>query len=99
IHEAFAAQVLATLKAWESEDYCRRRLARGQALWSIDRAKLNVKGSSIAFGHPFAATGARILAILAKLLHSGDGRRGLISVCTAGGMGVAAILEGVQSKA
>ncbi len=98
IHEAFAAQVLATLKAWESEDYCRRRLGRDAPLGSIDRSKLNVKGSSIAFGHPFAATGARILAVLAKLLHSGGGR-GLISVCTAGGMGVAAILEGVQSKA
>jgi acetyl-CoA C-acetyltransferase len=95
IHEAFAAQVLATLKAWESEDYCRPRLGRVQALGSIDRAKLNVKGSSIAFGHPFAATGARILAILAKLLHSGDGQRGLISICTAGGMGVAAVLERV----
>jgi acetyl-CoA C-acetyltransferase len=93
IHEAFAAQVLATLKAWESEDYCRRRLGRGQALGSIDRAKLNVKGSSIAFGHPFAATGARILAILAKLLHSDGGQKGLISICTAGGMGVTAILE------
>ena len=98
IHEAFAAQVLATLKAWECEDYCRRRLGRDAPLGSIDRSKLNVKGSSIAFGHPFAATGARILAVLAKLLHSGGGR-GLISVCTAGGMGVAAILEGVQSKA
>ena len=98
IHEAFAAQVLATLKAWESEDYCRRRLGRSQALGSIDRAKLNVKGSSIAFGHPFAATGARILAVLAKLLHNQGGRRGLISICTAGGMGVAAILEGVGTK-
>jgi acetyl-CoA C-acetyltransferase len=97
IHEAFAAQVLATLKAWESEDYCRRRLGRDAALGPIDRAKLNVKGSSIAFGHPFAATGARILAVLAKLLHSQGGRRGLISVCTAGGMGVAAVLEGVNS--
>ena len=94
IHEAFAAQVLATLRAWESEDYCRRRLGRSQALGSIDLAKLNVKGSSIAFGHPFAATGARILAVLAKLLHSQGGRRGLISICTAGGMGVAAIVEG-----
>jgi acetyl-CoA C-acetyltransferase len=93
IHEAFAAQVLATLKAWESEDYCRRRLGRSEPLGSIDRAKLNVKGSSIAFGHPFAATGARILAVLAKLLHSEGGQRGLISVCTAGGMGVVAILE------
>jgi len=99
IHEAFAAQVLATLKAWESEDYCRRKLGRDQALGSIDRAKLNVRGSSIAFGHPFAATGARILAVLAKLLHTEGGRRGLISVCTAGGMGVAAILEGVGSRA
>jgi acetyl-CoA C-acetyltransferase len=95
IHEAFAAQVLATLKAWESEEYCGTRLGRSAALGSIDRAKLNVKGSSIAFGHPFAATGARILAVLAKLLHSQGGQRGLISICTAGGMGVAAILEGV----
>ena len=96
IHEAFAAQVLATLKAWESDDYCRRRLGRSQALGSIDLARLNVKGSSIAFGHPFAATGARILAVLAKLLHSEGGRRGLISVCTAGGMGVAAVVEGAE---
>ncbi len=95
IHEAFAAQVLATLKAWESEVYCRERLGRSAPLGSIDRAKLNVKGSSIAIGHPFAATGARILAVMGKLLHSGGGQRGLISVCTAGGMGVAAILEGV----
>lgn len=99
IHEAFAAQVLATLKAWESEDYCRRRLGRSEPLGSIDRAKLNVKGSSIAFGHPFAATGARILAVLAKLLQGQGGRRGLISICTAGGMGVAAILEGVGPQA
>src|SRR4029079_18073122 len=97
IHEAFAAQVLATLKAWESEDYCRRRLGRSEALGSIDRGKLNVKGSSIAFGHPFAATGARILAVMAKLLHQNGGKRGLISICTAGGMGVAAILEGVAT--
>ena len=97
IHEAFAAQVLATLKAWESEDYCRRRLGRSEALGSIDRGKLNVKGSSIAFGHPFAATGARILAVMAKLLHQNGGKRGLISICTAGGMGVAAILEGVET--
>jgi len=73
-------------------------LGRHRALGSIDRAKLNVKGSSIAFGHPFAATGARILAVLGKLLHTEGGRRGLISVCTAGGMGVAAILEGVGSR-
>jgi acetyl-CoA C-acetyltransferase len=99
IHEAFAAQVLATLKAWESEDYCRRRLGRSGALGSIDRGKLNVKGSSIAFGHPFAATGARILAVLAKIMHSQGSKRGLISICTAGGMGVAAILEGVETHA
>jgi acetyl-CoA C-acetyltransferase len=100
IHEAFAAQVLATLKAWESETYCRERLGRTAALGSIDRSKLNVKGGSIAFGHPFAATGARIVAVLAKLLHHQGGKRGLISVCTAGGMGVAAILEsaGTQAK-
>jgi acetyl-CoA C-acetyltransferase len=97
IHEAFAAQVLATLKAWESEEYCRRRLRRSAALGSIDLGKLNVKGSSIAFGHPFAATGARILAVMAKLLHTGAGKRGLISICTAGGMGVAAIAEGVET--
>ena len=95
IHEAFAAQVLATLKAWESEAYCRHRLGRSEPLGSIDRSRLNVKGSSIAIGHPFAATGARILSVLAKLLHNGAGQRGLILVCTAGGMGVAAILEGV----
>jgi acetyl-CoA C-acetyltransferase len=98
IHEAFAAQVLATLKAWESEAYCRDRLGRNAPLGTIDQAKMNVKGSSIAFGHPFAATGARILSVLAKLLHSGCGHRGLISVCTAGGMGVAAILEGVEAQ-
>jgi acetyl-CoA C-acetyltransferase len=98
IHEAFAAQVLATLKAWESEGYCRRYLGRNEPLGSIDRSKLNVKGSSIALGHPFAATGARILAVMAKLLHNGGGRRGLISVCTAGGMGVAAILEAVEAR-
>ncbi|MEM8643886.1 MAG: acetyl-CoA C-acetyltransferase [Pseudomonadota bacterium] len=98
VHEAFAAQVLATLKAWESEEYCRTRLGRDAPLGPIDRSKLNVEGSSIAIGHPFAATGARILAVLAKLLHSGSGKRGLISVCTAGGMGVAAILEGVETS-
>ncbi len=93
IHEAFAAQVLATLKAWESPDYCREVLGKDKPLGSIDRAKLNVKGSSIAFGHPFAATGARIIATLAKILEENSGGRGLISICTAGGMGVAAILE------
>ena len=92
IHEAFAAQVLATLKAWEDPEYCRKYLGRDAPLGSIDRAKLNVKGSSLAFGHPFAATGARIVGNLAKLLAE-NGGRGLICVCTAGGMGVAAIME------
>jgi acetyl-CoA C-acetyltransferase len=96
IHEAFAAQVLSTLKAWENADYCKERLGKPEPLGSIDRAKLNVRGSSIAFGHPFAATGARILANLAKLL-SEQGGRGLISICTAGGMGVAAILETIDA--
>lgn len=94
IHEAFAAQVLCTLKAWESEEFCREKLGRDMPLGSIDREKLNVNGSSIAFGHPFAATGGRILASLAKTLAPQNGARGLISICTAGGMGVAAILEG-----
>jgi acetyl-CoA C-acetyltransferase len=93
IHEAFAAQVLCTLRAWESETYCRERLGRERALGAIDPAKMNVVGSSLAFGHPFAATGARIVATLARLLEEKGSGRGLISVCTAGGMGVAAILE------
>jgi acetyl-CoA C-acetyltransferase len=93
IHEAFAAQVLCTLKAWESENYCRNRLARDAALGSIDRKKLNPKGSSVALGHPFAATGARIVATLAKELAERGSGRGLISICAAGGMGVTAILE------
>jgi acetyl-CoA C-acetyltransferase len=94
IHEAFAAQVLCTLKAWESVEFCRERLGLAGALGSIDRAKLNVKGSSVAVGHPFAATGGRIVATLAKILATTPGaKRGLISVCTAGGMGVTAILE------
>jgi len=94
IHEAFAAQVLCTLQAWESPEYCRDVLGRPEPLGSIDRAKLNVKGGSVAIGHPFAATGTRIVSTLAKIL-AGDAtaRRGLISVCTAGGMGVTAILE------
>lgn len=96
IHEAFAAQVLATLKAWEDPAYCKKYLGKDAPLGSIDRSKLNVKGSSIAFGHPFAATGARLVANLAKLL-SEHGGRGLISVCTAGGMGVAAILESAKA--
>ena len=93
IHEAFAAQTLATLKAWESPAYNRDRLGRDKPLGSIDRTKLNVKGGSIAIGHPFAATGARILATMAKLLDEAGGGRGLVSVCTAGGMGVTAIVE------
>ena len=93
IHEAFAAQVLATLRAWESADYCKRMLGRDTPLGSVDRLKMNVRGSSLAVGHPFAATGARIMATLAKLLSERGSGRGLISVCTAGGMGVAAILE------
>lgn len=94
IHEAFAAQVLCTLKAWESAEYCRERLGREAPLGAIDRAKLNVQGSSIAVGHPFAATGARVLAVAAKLLATNPAaRRALLSVCTAGGMGVTAIVE------
>ena len=93
IHEAFAAQVLCTLKAWESEEYCSERLGLKQPLGSIDRDKLNVNGSSLAVGHPFAATGARIVANLSQLLAEKGSGRGLISVCTAGGMGVCAILE------
>jgi acetyl-CoA C-acetyltransferase len=94
IHEAFAAQVLCTLKAWESADYCRDRLGRSAPLGRIDRSRLNIRGSSIAMGHPFAATGARILAVAAKLFDElPDAKRGLISVCTAGGMGVTAIVE------
>jgi acetyl-CoA C-acetyltransferase len=93
IHEAFAAQVLCTLRAFESADYCKHRLGRDKPLGSIDPAKINVNGSSLASGHPFAATGARLVATLAKLLEEKGGGRGLISICTAGGMGVTAILE------
>ena len=93
IHEAFAAQVLTTLAAWEDEDYCRERLGLAGPLGSIDRDKLNVAGSSLAVGHPFAATGARILATVAKLLAERGSGRALISICAAGGQGVAAIVE------
>jgi acetyl-CoA C-acetyltransferase len=102
IHEAFASVVLAHLQAWESEEYCKERLGLDAALGSIDRSKLNVNGSSLAAGHPFAATGGRILAQLAKQLSeakaqrqgaAGKPLRGLISICAAGGQGVAAILE------
>ncbi|CAK9891458.1 MULTISPECIES: acetyl-CoA C-acetyltransferase [Pseudomonas] len=93
IHEAFAAQVLCTLKAWEDPDYCKTRLGLDAPLGSIDRSKLNVKGSSLAAGHPFAATGGRILANMAKLLATAGKGRGLISICAAGGQGVTAIIE------
>jgi len=93
IHEAFAAQTIATLKAWQSEAFCRQKLGRNEAMGPIDLMKLNVKGGSIAIGHPFAATGARIIATMAKMLHEKGSGRGLISVCTAGGMGVTAIME------
>lgn len=93
IHEAFAAQVLATLKAWEDPGFCRERLGLDAPLGSIDRSKLNVNGSSIAAGHPFAATGGRIVATLAKMLAEKGEGRGLISICAAGGQGVTAILE------
>jgi acetyl-CoA C-acetyltransferase len=93
IHEAFAGQVLCTLKAWADPDFCRDKLGLPGALGTIDRSKLNVKGGSLAIGHPFAATGARIVATLAKILDESKAKRGLISICTAGGMGVTAILE------
>ncbi len=93
IHEAFAGQVLCNLKAWESEKYCREVLGLNAPIGSIDRKKLNTVGSSLALGHPFAATGARILGTLAKLIGGQGAKRGLISICTAGGMGIAAIIE------
>ena len=93
IHEAFASQVLATLKVWEDPIYCRERLGLDEPLGSIDRDKLNVNGSSLAAGHPFAATGGRILANLAKMLHEKGSGKGVISICAAGGQGVTAIVE------
>jgi acetyl-CoA C-acetyltransferase len=94
IHEAFASTVLSTLKAWENPAFCKERLGLDAPVGSIDRSKLNVNGSSLAAGHPFAATGGRIVASLAKMLHeAGPGKRGLISICAAGGQGVVAILE------
>ena len=93
IHEAFAAQVLCTLRAWESEDYCRERLGLDAPLGRIDPEKINPVGSSLATGHPFAATGARIVATVAKQLAERGGGRALVSICTAGGMGVVAIVE------
>jgi len=93
IHEAFTGQVLCTLKAWEDAEYCRKKLGRDKPLGSIDRSKMNMKGGSVALGHPFGATGARILSTLAKTIDQKGSGRGLISICTAGGMGVAAIIE------
>ncbi|SFX98445.1 MULTISPECIES: acetyl-CoA C-acetyltransferase [unclassified Pseudomonas] len=93
IHEAFAAQVLCTLKAWEDADYCQTRLGLDAPLGALDRSRLNVKGSSLAAGHPFAATGGRIVANLAKLLDAAGRGRGLISICAAAGQGVTAIIE------
>lgn len=93
IHEAFAAQVLCTLEAWNSDKFCKERLGRDSKLGEIDRSKLNVKGGSVAIGHPFAATGARILASAAKMLKEKGNGKAFISICTAGGMGVTAILE------
>ena len=93
IHEAFAAQTIATLMAWQSEEFCLDKLGRNTPMGPIDLTKLNLKGGSLAIGHPFAATGARIIATMAKLLHEKGSGRGLISVCTAGGMGVTAIME------
>lgn len=93
IHEAFAAQVLCTLKAWDSEEFCKGRVGLPGKLGPLDRAKMNVKGGSVAVGHPFGATGARIVGTLGKLLEQKGSGRGLISICTGGGMGVTAILE------
>lgn len=93
IHEAFAGQVACTLKAWEDASFCKTKLGRDKPLGSIDRSKMNIKGGSVALGHPFAATGGRILGSLAKMLSQKGKGRGLISICTAGGMGVAAIIE------
>jgi len=95
IHEAFAGQVLCTLKAWEDPKFCKERLGLSKPLGSIDRSRMNIKGSSLAAGHPFAATGGRILATLAKIIAENNGKgRGLISICAAGGQGVVAIVEG-----
>jgi len=93
IHEAFAAQVLCTLKAWEDPRFCKERLGLDKPLGSIDRSKMNVKGGSVALAHPFAATGGRILATLGKALEERGSGRGLISICAAGGLGVTAIVE------
>ena len=96
IHEAFASTVLVTLAAWESDAFCRERLGLDEPLGKVDRDRVNVLGSSLAAGHPFAATGGRIVATLAKLLHEKGSGRGLISICAAGGQGVVAILEAAR---
>ena len=93
IHEAFAAQTIATMKAWQSEEFCRTKLGRNEPMGPIDLSRLNTKGGSIAIGHPFAATGARIIGAMAKMLQENGSGRGLISICTAGGMGISAIME------
>ncbi|MDP3293670.1 MAG: acetyl-CoA C-acetyltransferase [Nevskia sp.] len=93
IHEAFAAQVLCTLKAWNDPKFCKERLGLDKPLGEIDRSRMNIRGSSLGVGHPFAATGARIVATLAKIISENGGGRGLISICTAGGMSVTAIIE------
>ncbi|MGZ3730195.1 MAG: acetyl-CoA C-acetyltransferase, partial [Bdellovibrionota bacterium] len=90
---AFAAQVLCTLKAWESDDFCKNRVGLPGKLGAIDRSKMNTVGGSVALGHPFGATGGRLVATLGKLLEQRGKGRGLISICTGGGMGVTAILE------
>jgi acetyl-CoA C-acetyltransferase len=95
IHEAFAGQVISTLKAWNSPEFCKNKLQLSEPLGTIDLQKMNVVGGSLALGHPFAATGGRILGSLGKLLH-GSRKRALVSICTAGGMGIAGIIEGVE---
>src|SRR5262249_19067687 len=94
IHEAFAAQVLCTLKAWNDPKFCRDNLGLSAPLGTIDRSRMNSRGGSVALGHPFAATGGRILATLAKIIAENKGGRGLISICAAGGLGITAIVEG-----
>ena len=93
IHEAFAAQVLCTLKAWNDPKFCKERLGLSSPLGTIDRSRMNIRGGSVALGHPFAATGGRILATLAKIIDENKGGRGLISICAAGGLGITAIVE------
>jgi acetyl-CoA C-acetyltransferase len=96
IHEAFAAQVLCTLKAWEDPVFCRERLGLEQPLGAIDRSKLNLHGGSLGAGHPFGATGGRIVSGLAKALHEQGSGKGVISICAAGGLGLTAIMEAAQ---